>query len=492
MFSVLDDDIAFSDFKPKNTPSVEHENGFAWSIDRALDSLTTADGKRPMAHQREGIKFILKHPRCFLWHEQGLGKTLTSLWSAKILGCKAVLVSCPLALVNTVWEPAVSREVKGWEALVCIGTLNDKLNALAYAEQLHQLGKPYVLIMNHDTMGSKEISERIINKAMFDLLIIDESTAFKNVSAIRTKKMVRLSHAIPRVICASGTPITQSPMDIHGQALIVCPDRITTSVTALRAQVMIRTWGGFWSPAEKWESRLSGVFELAHRRKLRDCVDLPPVTRTVLRVPITEAQKAALKNLDEYGKALLMKDEDKSNLHDILHAAKLRQEFLRVMSGYTKDGGKIDTGERMSLLMELIEETPRPVVIFATHRATVMGLSDDLGVPYIMGDVDIGDRQRVITEFIQGKHKALVAHPKTLGHGVTLTVSSTLVFWQLPNSLELYQQCMSRVDRIGQQNPVQIVTLVSHKYEDSILRSLQNKENMVESLENVLVSIRSY
>ena len=72
-----------------------------------------------------------------------------------------------------------------------------------------------------------------------------------------------------------------------------------------------------------------------------------------------------------------------------------------------------------------------------------------------------------------------MGQPKTGGFGITLTAANTVIYFSNSYDLEIRLQSEDRAHRIGQQNKVTYIDLVSPgTIDDKILTALRNKINI--------------
>jgi SNF2 family DNA or RNA helicase len=419
----------------------------------------------------------------------GLGKTLTSLWSAEMHGATRILVLCPLSLVETVWVPAVTQEFAGkFLPIPVTGDWHKKKAALDRADKALARRKPAVLIMNHD--GTRVFHSQFRTRPICpDFVIIDESTAYKSVSAKRTQGALAMTASAPRVILATGTPITTSPMDLYGQARFVCPGEVPKTEAGFRSLTMVSDPSGLgWEPAPQWEERVKKVFTFAHRKRLRDCVELPDVVMAKRKVPLTSQQKAVLRNVERHGHILASSAYDERAA--AIHASALRQEAMRVAAGVGKIDGNtyatIDAAPRLELLDQLVEESESPPVIFSQHVPVVEFIAARYDVPAIHGAASQRERVDAINDFRDGLLRALVCHPGVMAHGVDLTCANHVIFYQPPATVEQWLQAIARIERLGQTSRMLVTMFEGCKLEEHIWGRLESRMDTVDKLEDVL------
>ena len=94
----------------------------------------------------------------------------------------------------------------------------------------------------------------------------------------------------------------------------------------------------------------------------------------------------------------------------------------------------------------------------------------------INGAVSATERANIINKFqTQDEPRVLVIQPQSASHGVTLTKADTVVFWSPVMSVEVYLQCIARIDRVGQKNKMTVVHLQGSDVEKRLYAMLQGK-----------------
>ena len=143
-------------------------------------------GFTPFDHQRETASFLTDNSRAFCFNEQGTGKTASVIWAADYLMkagmIKRVLVVCPLSITQSAWQNDLFKFAVHRTVDVAYGNA-EKRNKIANS-------KAEFVIINYD--GIPAIAESAINFKMFDLIVIDEANAYKNVQTKRWKLMRKL------------------------------------------------------------------------------------------------------------------------------------------------------------------------------------------------------------------------------------------------------------------------------------------------------------
>ena len=335
-------------------------------------------------------------------------------------------------------------------------------------------------IINHD--GIVSVFEELCAEK-YDIIIVDELTAYKTFSADRTKKMIQLSRTAKAVWGMTGKPTPNSPLEAFSQAHVVNPanPHLPRYFTQYRDMTMYRLSLYQWVARPEAVNIVATILQPAVRYKLTDCIDMPPIVYQTLDVPFTPQQtKAYVEMKDQLYTELANGEVSASN------AAVKLNKLLQISAGAVKnDEGEptlVDCTPRLNALYDVFEETPnKKLIVFVTFRASIKVVSDffaskGVSVKVIYGDVSPIRRQEAITEFQNSGLEVLVIQPQSSAHGITLTASSTIVWFSLIPSNELYQQGNARIYRAGQRVPCLIIHMISSGAEKHIAKMLTRKE----------------
>ena len=83
----------------------------------------------------------------------------------------------------------------------------------------------------------------------------------------------------------------------------------------------------------------------------------------------------------------------------------------------------------------------------------------------------------------QSESRFLVGHPKTGGFGLTLTAANTVIYYSNSYDLELRVQSEDRAHRIGQENKVTYVDLLSPgTIDEKIVGALRSKIRIADQI----------
>ena len=428
---------------------------------------------KPFDHQAVTAEFLSINEKAFCFNEAGTGKTSSALWAADYLmqqdKIKKVLIICPLSIMYSAWQGDVFNTCMHRSSVVCHGPAHKRKAIIE--------GDYDFTIINYD--GVNIVKDEIRN-ADYDLIIIDECNAYKSHTTVRWKTLNKILNPKTRVWMMTGTPASQSPMDAFGIAKLICPNRIPKLSAAWREKVMYQVSRFKWLPRPKAKDYVFQALQPAIRFAKDQCLDLPDVMYQTRVVPLTKQVEKFYKQL----KTQMLITTDTESVSAVNAAAGM-QKLLQISGGavYTDEQQtiKFDIKPRLNVLMEVLEETDNKVLLFVPYRHTIDFLSEFLDSKNITnevinGDVSANQRASIINRFQnQDEPKVLVIQPQSASHGVTLTRADTVVFWSPVMSVEVYLQCVARMDRVGQKNKMTVVHLQGSDVEKRMYAMLQGK-----------------
>jgi SNF2 family DNA or RNA helicase len=100
-------------------------------------------------------------------------------------------------------------------------------------------------------------------------------------------------------------------------------------------------------------------------------------------------------------------------------------------------------------------------------------------VEVINGAVSAGKRSQVFKDFQSSENpRIIVADPRTMAHGLTLTAASAIIWYGPTDQPEIYTQANGRINRPGQTKSMLVVRLASTNIEREIFRRLDGKHSL--------------
>lgn len=439
----------------------------------------------PMSHQLETASFFTLNKRCFCLNEMGTGKTSAALWAAdwlmKIGAIDEVLVICPISVMKEVWLKEAFATTPHRTCELMTGNRDKRLRVLNSTADIK--------IINFDGLVSIKDEVAAYSKTRRVLVIVDEASTYRTYGNKRYKALVAIITPFTWLWLMTGTPTPNAPTDAWALAKLVNKDRVPASFKLFQETVMKQVGPYKWVPRLGAEQIAFQALQPAVRFLKKDCLDLPEVTYNDRSCAISPAQQQAYDNFKKR-----MRHEDKDNGVDITAAnaavriLKLQQVFCGVVKDDDGNGVYLDNAPRLALTEELVQEAGGKVIIFAPFKFSMRQIKLHLEkhgyrVGLVNGDTAKNERDRIFNEFQNGTEiDILVAHPATTAHGLTLTASSTIIWYAPIYSSELYEQANARIDRKGQTMPCTVYHIGCHPLEWYIYEVLQKKISMQGSL----------
>lgn len=434
---------------------------------------------QPFAHQRETASFLTLNRKAFVFSEPGTGKTMSALWAADYLmrvgEVRRCLILCPLSIMTSAWMQDLNNSIIHRSAIVA--------HHAQAARRLEMVKGDYeFVITNYD--GLNLIADEIVKDGTFDLVIVDEANAYKNVSTKRFKSLQKIVTPTTHLWMMTGTPAAQSPLDAYGLARMVNPQAVPKFYTGWRDKVMYQATRFKWLPKPTAGDDVHEVLQPAIRFTKDQCLDLPPVMTVTREVPLTPQQAKYYQLLKDR-----MVMQAAGETITAVNAAAGVNKLLQISAGaaYTDNAEVVefDCKPRLNVLMEVLEETSRKVLIFAAYRHSIDTITDflqknNIECAQIHGDVSPTKRTAIFKQFqTEQNPRVLVIQPQAASHGVTLTAADTVVFWGPVMSVETYLQCCARTDRVGQNSDK--VTVVHIQGSDIERRMFKNLASRVDT-----------
>jgi SNF2 family DNA or RNA helicase len=337
-------------------------------------------------------------------------------------------------------------------------------------------GNAEFVIINFD--GVEIVKDEIINGG-FDLIVVDEASAYKNAQTTRWKVLRDLTKTIKGLWMLTGTPAAQSPVDAYGLAKLVNPKGVPMFFTHFKDLVMTKVSQYRWIPKPQAKHIVHNVLQPAIRFEKKDCLDLPPITFVDREAPMTAQQKGYYKLL---AKQMLI--EAAGEEISAVNAATQVNKLLQIACGsvYTDTGEVVDfdVSGRLNVVQEVIEEASNKVLVFVPFTHTIDLLRKHLEKHHISCDVINGAvsanaRADIVQTFQNSENpKVLIIQPQAASHGLTLTAADTIIWYAPCTSVETYLQANARIDRPGQINHMTIVHIHGSTVENKMYSLLRN------------------
>ena len=434
----------------------------------------------PLVSQRAAAAAFTLHKRMYNTSQMGTGKTRTAAYCIDYLtlrGCVTrTLIVAPLSTINVVWFRELFTNFGGRLSPVVLYGPKEKRLKLLNDPQYN------VHIINHDAL--QIISEEAVTRKLYDMVVVDELSAFRTKNTRRWKHLNLIlngdrkrPHKVPYVLGLTGTPTPNAPTDAWAQCRLITPQTVPKSFVRFRDQTMIQVSQFRWVAKKEAPQIVARAMQPCARFTREDCFDLPPVTFSDREVEMSDEQKGAYSTMAKH----LLIEAEEGKITAVNEGVKLGK-LLQICGGYVYTDAKVPVGlkpiKRLETLDTLIHEAEGKIIVFATFIPVVDLVYDYLKAQghkaaKIYGSTPQAERDRIFHGFQQDQEfQVLVAHPRTMSHGLTLTAASTIV-WYLPTtSSETYTQANSRISRGGQKQHQHVIHLIGSKIERDVYTRL--------------------
>lgn len=428
----------------------------------------------PHEYQKYATEFILNHPVAAVLLEMGLGKsviTLTAIYELMLNRFEVgkVLVIAPLRVARDTWPAEIEKwdHLKGLTYSVVIGTESDRKAALRQKANLYLINRE-----NVDWLITKSG-----HPFDYDMVVIDELSSFKSASAKRFKSLLKVRPKIKRIVGLTGTPSSNGLMDLWAEfRLLDMGERLGRFITHYRNNFFVpdkrnQQMVFSYKPRPGAEDAIYRLIsDITISMKSADFLKMPECIMNEVEVKLSEKEWSVY---DELRQEMVVSLEDQEI--DAANAAALSGKLLQMANGaiYNEEKEVFHIHDRkLDALEDLIEgANGKPVLVAYWYNHDLERIKERFKVREIKTSKDIRD-------WNNGDIPIAVIHPASAGHGLNLqSGGSTLIWFGLTWSLELYQQTNARLWRQGQKSTVVIHHIISKDtIDEDVMKALRLKE----------------
>jgi len=434
----------------------------------------------PHNYQKYAIDFILEHPIAAILLDMGMGKTSIVLTAIMQLiydrfEVNKVLIIGPLRVARTTWP----EEIKKWEHLkglrysVVVGIAAERKAALKEDADVYIINRENVPWLIEQSGMSFD----------YDMVVIDELSSFKSWQSKRFRSLMKVRPQVKRIVGLTGTPSSNGLMDLFAEFKVLD---------------MGKRLGRFIGQYREWyfkPDRMNGpivytykllpgaekaiyekISDITISMKGTDYLDMPELISTEYKVYLDEEEKAKYQALKEELVLQLPGGEVTA-----ANAASLSGKLSQLANGaiYDDDDSvNVFHQKKIDGLEDLIESANgKPVLVvywFKHDLSRIIERLSQLGVHYEKLDSDAS-----IQRWNKGQIDVGLIHPQSAGHGLNLQSGGNIMIWfGITWSLELYQQTVARLWRLGQtEKTVSVIHIVTDgTVDERILKALEAKD----------------
>nr|DAW18448.1 MAG TPA: Chromatin remodeling complex ATPase [Bacteriophage sp.] len=441
---------------------------------------------KPHDYQRYATEYIESHPEAAVFLDMGLGKTSITLTALNNLlfdyfDVHRILVIAPLRVARNTW----SDEIEKWDHLhnltfaIAVGSEKERLEALRKQADI--------------TMINRENLQWLIEKSgqpfEYDMVVIDELSSFKNHQAKRFKALMKARPKVKRIVGLTGTPSSNGLMDLFAEFKILD--------MGMRLGRFIGQYRNTYFKPDKVNGPIvysykllpgaedaiyEKISDITISMKAADHLKMPELVNTKYMVHLSEKEKKKYEDM----KAELVLELPEGEI-TAANAASLSGKLSQMANGavYADNESILPIHDRkLDALEDIIESANgKPLLIAYWFKHDLIRIEQRLTekkIPFQKLDSDASMKM-----WNKGELPVALIHPASAGHGLNLqSGGSTLVWFGITWSLELYQQTVARLYRQGQSSRTVTVIhiLTQGTVDEKIMKALAEKDSTQSAL----------
>lgn len=438
----------------------------------------------PHDYQKYAIDYIEKHPQSAVLLDMGLGKTSITLTAINDLlfdsfDVHKVLVIAPLRVARDTWKAELAKwdHLDGLTCSVAVGTEAERRTALS--------AKADIYIINRENV--QWLVENFTFD--FDMVVIDELSSFKSHQSKRFRSLMQVRPLVKRVVGLTGTPAGNGLMDLWAEFKIIdMGKRLGRFITHYRKEFFVpdRMNGQVvysYRPKPNAEKEIyRRISDITISMKSTDHLKMPKLIQSEYTVYLDPDEMDAY---EEMKKKFVLDLQDKEIT--AANAAALSGKLCQMANGAIyDDSGEVTIihGRKLDALEDIVESANgKPLLVAYWFKHDLDRIAERLHQRHIpFSRLDTSDS---IDRWNRGEIPVALIHPASAGHGLNLQAGgSTLVWFGLTWSLELYSQTIARLWRQGQESETVVVQhiVADDTIDGQILRALKTKDKTQSAL----------
>ena len=435
---------------------------------------------KPHDYQKYAINFIKEHPIAAILLDMGMGKTSIVLAALNDLifdrfEVSKVLIIAPLRVAKHTWSTEIQKwdQLKGLRYSIVVGTAAERRRALMVDADIY--------IINRENIPW--LIEKSGLPFDYDMVVIDELSSFKNWQAKRFRALMKVRPKVKRIVGLTGTPSSNGLMDLFAEYKILdMGERLGRFISQYRLDYFVPDQ---MNGPVVYSYRLRPGADRRIYNRISDITISMKGTDHLKMPELVNSEYMVYMDEDERRKYEQMK-------HDLVvslpggevtaaNAASLSGKLTQMANGavYSDTGGIEKIHDRkLDALEDMIEAANgKSLLVAYWYKHDLIRISrrlDARGVRYGKLDTD-----KSICDWNAGRLEVGLIHPASAGHGLNLqSGGSTLIWFGMIWSLELYQQTVARLWRQGQESGTVVVQhiLTAGTVDERIMKALSAKD----------------
>lgn len=443
----------------------------------------------PYPYQQYCAARIVADAAVGLFLDMGLGKTVITLDAINTLrydrwAVQRVLIIAPKKVAEGTW----TKEAQKWEHLrhlrisAVLGSQQKRLRALATPADIY--------VINRDNVAW--LVDYFKNAWPFDMVVLDESSSFKNSQSKRFKALKLVRSRINRLVELTGTPASNGLIDLWAQIYLLDGGaRLGRTLGQYRERFFdpdkrSRTQIFSYTPKDgSMEYIQQAIGDICVSMKAEDYLNLPDRMFDDVPVVLDDKARKAYRQLER--DLLLELDEGQITAAS---AGVLTGKLLQLCNGAVYDSEKRPLAIhncKVEAFLEVLEQLNGQHCLvfynFQHDRDRLLAALEPLGLR-----VRVYQSAADEDAWNAGEIDVLLAHPASCAYGLNLQNGGHHIVWfGLTWSLEQYEQANKRLHRQGQRHPVIVHHLVVQGgMDEDVIESLRAKGDTQEALMDAL------
>ena len=428
---------------------------------------------KPHDYQNYAIEYIKANPVTAVLLGLGMGKSVISLTAIADLlfdsfEVHKILIIGPLRVARDSWPMEISKwdHLKHLTYAVAVGTLAERKAAIARNADI--------------TIINRENVDWLVESGNFDydMVVIDELSSFKSHASKRFKALMKVRPKVNRIVGLTGTPSSNGLMDLWAEfRLLDMGERLGKFITRYREAFFMPDKRNSqqvfsYKPRPDAEEEIyRRISDITISMKCTDHLNMPELISTQCEVVLSDDERKQYEMLKSE-LVLTLSDEEIT----VPNAASLTNKLSQLANGAIYDDAKHVVefhSRKLDALEDIIESANgNPLLVAYWFKHDLERIRKRFEVREIKTSQDIID-------WNAGKIPVAMIHPASAGQGLNLqSGGSTLVWFGLTWSLELYQQTNARLWRQGQTSGTVVIQHIITKgtIDERILKALSKKE----------------
>lgn len=431
-------------------------------------------------HQKDAVTRAASAKNFALFMEVGTGKTATCI---NILRHRynsahnllSTLILCPpIVILNWKEEFKIWSKIPTKKVIPLLGSQQKRIDTMLYATGAKVYNpEPVILITNYEALLMDRLFQEFEVYAP-KIIVFDESHKLKDPQAKRTKQAIKLADKAEHRYILSGTPVLKDAMDLYSQYRVLDGgDTFGNNFFTFRARYFYDR--NAHMPKQKhfpdWTIRPDSIDKINEAllktsviAKKKDCLDLPPLIRKDIFIPMSPEQTKMYQQMKKDLIAFYREGvQEGVSVATIALTRALR--LMQIMSGFItmedKDGKqftiRFKENPRRDALKEILSDLcpDNKVIVWAVFKENyeiIRQVCSELNLKYteVHGDISTAQKSENVKQFnTDPDTRVIFGHPASGGIGINLIPASYSIYYSKNFSLENDLQSEARNYRGG-------------------------------------------